>query len=139
MILRSSSVNETKKIAKQIAKKYLKNSRVFTLSGELGVGKTTFVQGFAQALGIKDKVISPTFVIIREHKLKDSKMLYHVDLYRLEDTSNIGLEEMLKDPNSIVLVEWSEKLRQQLPKETTKISIKKISENGREILVEYIT
>src|SRR3989338_1835026 len=108
----SSSEKETKQIAGRFARQITRG--VIALSGELGAGKTTFVQGFAKGLGIKEKIISPTFVLIRQHLIpNNTKTLYHIDLYRLEnkaDLKQIGLEEILLDPDNIVLIEWAEKL-----------------------------
>src|SRR3989304_1778394 len=96
----SHSANETKQIAEKLAKVVQKTllqqiqgrmahpkSNIFALTGELGAGKTIFAQGFAKGLGIKEKIISPTFVLIRQHKIPNTtKTLYHIDLYRLENT-----------------------------------------------------
>lgn len=119
----SSSDEETKQIAAKLAKENKGN--VFALSGNLGAGKTTFVQGFAKGSGIKEKIISPTFVLIRQHQIPSTtKALYHIDLYRLDKMDHLGLEEIWSDPNNIVLIEWAEKLK-KLPKGTIKISIQK--------------
>ncbi len=84
----SNSRYDTRKIALKLAKK--EQGRVFALTGELGAGKTIFVQGFAKGLGIKEKMISPTFVLIRQYKIPETKkILYHIDLYRTEDTSGL--------------------------------------------------
>ncbi len=103
----SSSEEQTKEIAQQLAK--TSKNHIFALSGELGAGKTIFVQGFAKGLGIQDKIISPTFVLIRQHKIPNTaKTLYHLDLYRLGDTVNpkeLGLEEIWSDPNNIVSIQ----------------------------------
>ena len=130
----SGSDIETKAIAAKLAKST--EARVFALSGELGAGKTTFVQGFAEALGIKEKIISPTFVLIRQHKIPCSKKtLYHIDLYRIDDISNIGLEEILSNPDNIVLIEWAEKIENILPENALKINITKSEENQRLITI----
>ncbi|MDP3948225.1 MAG: tRNA (adenosine(37)-N6)-threonylcarbamoyltransferase complex ATPase subunit type 1 TsaE [bacterium] len=126
----SNSEQETKLIAEKIAKET--KGHIFALTGELGAGKTIFAQGFAKGLGIKDRIISPTFVLIRQHKIPNTaKTLYHLDLYRLEDTANLkelGLEEIWSDPNNIVLIEWAEKIK-ELPKNTIKILIQKQGDN----------
>lgn len=130
----SHSGAETKAIAAKLAKN--NKSNVFALSGELGAGKTIFAQGFAEALGIKEKIISPTFVLIRQHKIPCSKKtLYHIDLYRIDDISSIGLEEILSDSDNIVLIEWAEKIENLLPKDTLKINITKPEENQRLITI----
>src|SRR3989344_7689732 len=105
----SSSEKQTQQIARQLAKMVRQahhKRKVFALTGELGVGKTIFVQGFAKGLGVKDKIISPTFVLIHQHKIPSTaKTLYHLDLYRLEDTVNskeLGLEEIWSNPGNYV-------------------------------------
>ncbi len=115
----SRSEDETKKIAAGLVKKTKGN--IFALSGELGAGKTIFAQGFAKGLGIKDKIISPTFVLIKQY----GKNFYHIDLYRLENFSQLGLEEILSNKNNVVLIEWAEKIEKLLPKNTVKINITK--------------
>lgn len=132
----SYSENETKKIASKLARKIKAN--VIALSGELGAGKTIFVQGFAKALGIKEKIISPTFVLIRQHKIPNTKnTLYHIDLYRLEnniDIKQLGINEIISNPDNLVLIEWAEKLA-ELPKGTLKITIQKNTTDSRTILI----
>ena len=102
---KSHSEQETKQIAKNLAKHTKAN--IFALTGELGAGKTIFVQGFAKGLGITEKIISPTFVLIRQHRVpKLKKILYHIDLYRLDsvkDFKQLGLGEILEGENSIPL------------------------------------
>lgn len=134
----TNSDKETKALARKLAGKYKQG--IFALTGELGSGKTIFVQGFAKALGIKEKIISPTFVLIRQHRIPETlQTLYHIDLYRLENLTNIeqlGLQEIWSNPNSIVLIEWAEKLK-ALPKGTVKISIQKEGPNKRRIIVPF--
>ena len=131
------SDKETKLLAQKLAGKI--NKGVIALFGELGAGKTTFIQGFAKGLQIKEKIISPTFVLIRQHQIPNSdKILYHIDLYRLDsgdDLKAIGLLEVLSDPQNKVLIEWAEKAEKYLPKNAIKISIEKVSENKRNITI----
>ena len=92
----------------------LKAGDIVLLTGELGAGKTTFVQGVAKAFNIKSRVISPTFILLRRHRGKFDKRkinLYHIDLYRLEgsEIKNIGLEDVFEDSNGIFFIEWGEK------------------------------
>src|SRR3989344_2000669 len=130
----SLGTDETKAIARKFAKKF--ESGVIALTGELGAGKTTFVQGFAGGLGIKDKIISPTFVLIRQHKIpKTDKTLFHIDLYRIEKFDGLGLEEIIEDPNNIILIEWAEKASDLLPNGTTWINIVQEGENKRKITI----
>lgn len=134
----SRSPEETKKIANEIAKKYKKRSGVIALSGELGAGKTTFASGFAEGLGIKDKIISPTFVLIRQHPIpKGKRMMYHVDLYRLENINidNLGIKELFNS-DGVTLIEWAEKIKDQLPQDTIYIFLDKISKDKRSITLK---
>ncbi|MBI4039958.1 tRNA (adenosine(37)-N6)-threonylcarbamoyltransferase complex ATPase subunit type 1 TsaE, partial [Candidatus Daviesbacteria bacterium] len=99
----------------------------------------TFVQGFAQGLGIKDKIISPTFILIRIHKVpKTDQKLYHIDLYRIEgaiNTAALGLDEIFTNKSNIVLIEWAEKLGSKLPQAAIKININDLGRDKREIRV----
>lgn len=100
----SKSKTETKKLAASLSL-FLHAGDIITLTGDLGAGKTTFVSGLAKALKIKDKVISPTFNILKCYF--DAKIpLYHIDAYRLENQNiNIGLEEYIEG-NGICVIEW---------------------------------
>ncbi len=132
----SRSGEQTKNLASNFAQKY-KSGGVIALYGDLGAGKTTFTQGFAAGLGIKDKITSPTFILMRQHKLPElESYLYHLDLYRLEaGFEAIGLEEILSDPGNIVLIEWAEKIDHLLPKNATKISFEKLDNQSRKISI----
>lgn len=139
MIYQTHSAKQTQNLAKKLAAKYLKRGGVIALIGPLGAGKTTFTQGFAQGLGIKDRIISPTFILIRQHPIpKTTHIFYHIDLYRLEEESEInqlGLEELLTSQNRVVLIEWAEKIERHLPKNTVKIYFEPVSENTRKITI----
>lgn len=136
----SNSPEETREIAKKLSQEY-KGGGIFALSGTLGAGKTTFIQGFAKGLGITERLLSPTFVIMRQHEIPGNKevRLYHIDLYRLDEITEIeslGLSEVFSNPKNIVFIEWSEKIGNLLPKQAIKINIEITSESTREITVE---
>lgn len=106
----SNSTNETKKIAAAFAAT-LKGGEVVALEGEIGAGKTTFVQGLAAALGAEGLARSPTFTVMNVYPTTGEKIktIVHVDAYRLrtpEDLFNLGLEEWMGRADSIVLIEW---------------------------------
>lgn len=114
------------------------------LTGSLGAGKTTFVQGIARGLGIKARINSPTFIILREYPVKSRQGLvsafYHVDLYRLEqnleeEVRNLGLLDLMKEGRSIIVIEWAEKIRDLLPDETRWVEFEE-TENGRRIIIK---
>lgn len=98
-----------------------KHALVLALVGELGSGKTTFIQGFLRGLGIRKRIASPTFIIFRRFTLSDSRFanVYHVDVYRIRKPRELKLLEfgkILADPQNIVLIEWAEKVERILPK-----------------------
>lgn len=132
----TKSARETFNLGQKLANN-LKTGGVVALYGELGSGKTTFVQGLARGLRIKKRIISPTFIFIRSYTLYHKPYtLYHVDLYRierLEDIRGLGLEEILADPRNIVAIEWAERIKGILPKKRIDIRFKYIDENTREI------
>ena len=133
----SSSVDETKNFAKNIAMD-LKTPQLIALYGNLGSGKTNFVQGLAAGLGIKKRVLSPTFVFVREYQLDNKKMFFHVDLYRLDssrDIATIGLSDILKTRNAIIAIEWPEKIEKLLPASTIKINFDTTGEKSRKIVI----
>lgn len=112
----SHSPEQTKQFAATLARQ-LRGGDVIFLHGPLGSGKTTFVQGLARGLGVREYVQSPTFILLMEHRGMTAEgtpvRLYHVDLYRLEETSELttlGLEDCLDDPQGIVVIEWAERL-----------------------------
>ncbi|MCK9446629.1 tRNA (adenosine(37)-N6)-threonylcarbamoyltransferase complex ATPase subunit type 1 TsaE [bacterium] len=140
----TESYLETQDIGMALAEetKNREKAIVFGLSGELGAGKTTFLQGFAKGLGIKEKVISPTFVIMNRFDIKkgEFKNFYHLDCYRIEKASemdNLGFEEIIADPKNIVCIEWPEKIKKILPEELISIKFKITKENNREITIDY--
>lgn len=111
-----SSVEETWKLAERLAGE-LKPGDVVCLEGDLGAGKTTFVQGLAAALGLPGRVTSPTFCLVQEHEASDGRLLVHMDLYRLtseDDVIAIGWEDYLSR-GAVVAVEWPERAGSLIP------------------------
>lgn len=137
MIFYTSSLKETQKIAALLAceilnqkKPFFKNQAlVFTLSGNLGAGKTSFVQGFMKGAGIKKKITSPSFILFKRFKIQNLrfKNIYHIDCYRIHkpnEFSSIGIKEILNNPQNIVLIEWPERIKRVLPKNAVVIKLK---------------
>ncbi len=103
---------------------------VICLIGELGSGKTVFVKGFAQALGINETITSPTFTIVKEYESGEIP-LYHMDVYRLEDNKdNIGLTDYF-NKGGITIIEWADMIESELPEERLDIRFRVVDENTR--------
>ena len=141
----TKSAEDTKELGKKLSAD-LKDGDVVALVGDLGSGKTTFAQGFAQGLGIKENIISPSFIIMRTYKIPPGHpelvggSLYHLDLYRLEEDVeqeliNIGFNEILNDKKAVVLIEWAEKAKDFLPKKTKWVNFEYLNENERRTTV----
>lgn len=138
----TNSIIETEALASDFLKTLKKKDKavVIGLKGDLGSGKTTFVKGIAKALGLKQTVSSPTFVIEKIYILdnQEFKHLIHIDAYRLEsgkELINLGWKEISNDSNNLIFIEWPERIEEILPKDAKEIQFKFINENTREISV----
>lgn len=139
MVIETYGADETFKLGKDIGLK-VKPGQVICLNGDLGVGKTVFTQGFADGLGIKEPINSPTFTIVQEY-YEGRMPLYHFDVYRIGDISEmdeIGYEEYFFS-DGVSLVEWGNIIEELLPENTVNITIEKCLEKGfdyRRITIE---
>lgn len=142
----SFSLIETQKIAKSLAKKlkpHKTKAQIIGLIGDLGSGKTTFVSGFLKAFGVKSSA-SPTFVLMRRKEInhKSFKNIYHIDFYRIKNKAelkSLKIEELFKNPQNILLIEWANKIYGFLPKSAIKIYFKHgQKENERQIILKNI-
>ncbi len=124
----SHNESDTIELAQNLESEKFPNM-VICLDGELGSGKTFFTKAFAQAMGITDEVTSPTFNIIKEYN--GELPMYHMDVYRVENNvDNLGLTEYF-DKGGVTIIEWSEMIKDYLPKERLDIRIKIVDENTR--------
>lgn len=134
--------SQTKKLGFVLEKEVLQgglrgHATVIGLQGELGAGKTTFAQGVAKGLGVKEKILSPTFVIIKKYEIpsfakalegkQNSRFssLYHIDCYRIKDEQDLvslGWDKIVSDPRNLLLIEWPERIPKILPQDTISIS-----------------
>ena len=134
----TKSARETQKLGEKLANS-LKGGGLIALYGELGSGKTTFVKGLAKGLGIKKRIISPTFVFIRPYTLVAKPYtLYHVDLYRIgkaDEIKGLGLDEIFNDKEAIVAIEWAEKIKKLLPRERIEVYFEYLGEKKRKIKI----
>ena len=137
----------------------MSRSGVVALYGNLGSGKTTFVQGLARGFGIKKRIISPTFIIVRQYKVSPLRSpfghlgggegirpstharcntFYHVDLYRIENQREIegmGLREIINDGKNTIVIEWAEKMQNLLPKKRWDVEFKDLGGSKRKITI----
>ncbi|MDY2842459.1 MAG: tRNA (adenosine(37)-N6)-threonylcarbamoyltransferase complex ATPase subunit type 1 TsaE [Treponema sp.] len=122
MNFQTNSAEETIELGKKIGS-FLKGGEIFAMQGTLAAGKTTITKGIAQALNVKDEITSPTFCLISEYEGKIP--LYHMDVYRLnggEDFINLGAEDLIYG-KGVSIIEWSEKIMEELPKSTIILKI----------------
>ncbi|HCM36621.1 MAG: tRNA (adenosine(37)-N6)-threonylcarbamoyltransferase complex ATPase subunit type 1 TsaE [Candidatus Wildermuthbacteria bacterium RIFCSPLOWO2_02_FULL_47_9c] len=146
--IETRSSEETKKVARQFVKQLFEKqpkaerARVIALQGELGSGKTTFIQSVARGLGIKEKVLSPTFVIVKSYSLSRAaygiRNLYHVDCYRLKgpkELKELGWDSIVSDPRNLILIEWPERILKILPEDITILKFLIKGEKEREIAI----
>ena len=129
------SADEKTALGYKIGKK-LKKGDIIAMQGTLAAGKTTITKGIAQALDISEEITSPTFCLISEYYGK--MPLYHMDVYRLdgtEDFINLGVDDMLYG-DGVCIIEWSEKIMDELPKNTIILRILPQDDNSRKIEIE---
>jgi tRNA threonylcarbamoyladenosine biosynthesis protein TsaE len=148
----TESAAGTKKLGEKLAREILKKKAsetafIIGLEGELGGGKTTFLQGFAKGLGIKEKILSPTFVILKRFSAQGGpasgwKYFYHLDCYRInkpKEILDLGFKEIISNSRNIVAIEWAERIKKILPKNTLIIRFRFIDEKKRKICIERLT
>jgi len=157
MEILTTSPRQTKRIGEILAAEIWrsfpkKEAFIVGLKGGLGGGKTTFVQGFARGLGIREKILSPTFVVMKKWimpvsakknttSIKPSTFyFFHIDCYRLQKPQEIlalGFKKIISEKRNIVVVEWAEKIREVLPKRTLWINFNFIDKKTRRISLAF--
>jgi tRNA threonylcarbamoyladenosine biosynthesis protein TsaE len=136
--LRARTAEETRAVGAAIAP-LLRPGDVVALGGELGAGKTTLVQGAAAALGVRQRVLSPTFTLVKEYE--GWIPIHHLDVYRLrriQDVLDLGFEEMI-DSGAVVFIEWGDAIEALLPEDHLDVDLVAIEDSEeRRIAVEAI-
>ena len=133
--LKTNTAEETIELGRKIGRLLTKGD-VIAMQGTLAAGKTTITKGIAESLGVTDTITSPTFCLISEYSGK--MPLYHMDVYRLdgtEDFINLGVDDMLYG-DGVCIIEWSEKIMDELPKNTIILRILPQDDNSRKIEIE---
>lgn len=145
VIIISNSASKTKKIGFDLAKNLKKRqtnqkrSLVVALEGNLGSGKTTFIQGFATGLEVRENVLSPTFLILKKFTIasKNYKNFYHIDAYRLKNPDELlelGFGDLIKNPENLIIIEWADKIKKILPVDFLRIEFINMGSNMRRII-----
>ncbi|HNW71408.1 MAG TPA: tRNA (adenosine(37)-N6)-threonylcarbamoyltransferase complex ATPase subunit type 1 TsaE [Candidatus Paceibacterota bacterium] len=150
----SKNIEETREIAEDFFSKLkpIKNqATIVCLFGDLGAGKTAFTQSVAKNLGIKRKVASPTFVIMKNYELPNNTIrknfsessffehFIHIDAYRLKNEKELlqlGFEGVISNPKNLVFIEWPENIKKALPKKHYKIEISHTKEGHRKFKIK---
>lgn len=145
------SPEETARLAERLVRALAEREQgrgtatLVALSGDLGAGKTTFTQGVARALGVEDRVTSPTFVIERIYGLPETapwRHLVHIDAYRLsgdEELGTIGWYDVATDPRNLVFMEWPERVERGVPERAVRIVFEEVDENTRNIHIHGLS
>ncbi|HKY52991.1 MAG TPA: tRNA (adenosine(37)-N6)-threonylcarbamoyltransferase complex ATPase subunit type 1 TsaE [Anaerolineales bacterium] len=129
----SRSPEQTRRVGRRLGEA-LEMGDVICLQGELGAGKTTFVQGIAQGWGSLDSVSSPTFILVNVYRRADRSQLFHLDAYRLDsapEAEELDLDSMLSQ--GALLIEWPERMNGLIPKERLWVNLEHIDEEEREM------
>ncbi len=133
--LRTTSPSETQQLGVQVARR-LESGDVLALVGELGAGKTNFVQGLAHGLGVKESVHSPTFILANEYR-SGRLPLFHVDAYRIAgagEAIGFGFDDYLND-EGVTVIEWADRIRAALPPEHLTLEFRDVGETERSITI----
>lgn len=141
MVIETRSPEETFRLGRKLGEA-ARPGQVFTLTGDLGTGKTVFTQGFAKGLGVEEPVNSPTFTIVQVYD-EGRLPLYHFDVYRIgdvEEMEEVGFEDYVMG-DGVSLIEWAELISEILPEKRTAVRIEKDLEQGfdyRKITIEEL-
>lgn len=130
----SRSPEQTRRLGMRMGT-LLRRGDVLCLEGDLGSGKTTFVQGIAQGWGSVDAVSSPSFMLVNQYRQPDGSLMHHMDAYRLESAEeaiDLDLDAMLA--GGILVVEWADRIRQALPQDNLKINFSWVNDEQRNML-----
>ena len=133
--METDSAEETQALGSRLARAFA-DGDVLALSGDLGAGKTTFVQGLARGLGITAPVTSPTFVLINRYRTPEGRTLQHADCYRLQraplEMWDVGLDDLMNGDDTVI-IEWADRLPGLLPSEHLEIRFEYLDENRRRL------
>ena len=133
-----TSIKETSDFAVEFLTSHL-TGNVVGLIGDLGAGKTTFVQQIGEYLGIKTPIVSPTYMLLKTYKIdsfQDFNALLHLDMYRIntwDEVESLGLPELWSDKKNLIIVEWADRIKDHLPENAQYINFEHVNENTRTV------
>lgn len=136
-VIHISDVGDLERAAAEFASQ-IGERRIFTFYGEMGAGKTTFISALARHLGVDEgEANSPSFAIVNEYTAADGSVIYHFDLYRLDNEAeayDIGVDDYF-DSGSLCLIEWPERLGSLLPDDAVRVDIRVNDDNSRDLII----
>lgn len=144
LTLETPTAAETRRLGEMLGR-YARGGQVLALHGDLGAGKTTFVQGLAAGLGVQARVTSPTFVLVNDYAAGRTLHLVHVDTYRLGDgnsdvlgeAATFGLDDFLDDPEAVIAIEWAERVAPLLPPDHLDVSLSVVEGSPDERIIGF--
>jgi len=141
----TKNFKETQQLAERLVEQLItaphRGALVLALRGDLGAGKTTFIQGLGKALGVKEKILSPTFVIMKHFNILSSDYFsdfYHLDCYRIESSGDLevlNFKEIINEPKNLVVIEWAERIKKALPSDAVWLEFEHGGEDVRKIQI----
>ena len=135
LVVETTSPEETRAVGAALARSFAGAAR-FSLEGDLGSGKTVLARGICEGLGVEEPVTSPTYTLRHDYVASDGRPVLHVDCFRLKNASEVGALALEESDDAVVLVEWGDRIRDELPADTVRVSIKTIDESTRRIRIE---
>ncbi len=117
---------------------YCNGYKIFTFTGDLGAGKTTFIKAMCSQLGVLETVTSPTYSLIQEYRTEDELIIYHMDFYRInspQEAMEAGAEEIISS-GAFCMIEWPDKVNRLLPDNVAKLNIIFLKEQQRKMVVQ---
>jgi len=141
----TKNFEETQRLAEELVSRLIKmphsGALVLALEGNLGAGKTTFIQGLGRALKIEERILSPTFVIMKHFSLPATEPFsdfYHLDCYRIESAGDLDLlifKEIVSKQKNLVVIEWAERIKKDLPPDSVWLTLEHGGEDKRKIKI----
>ena len=135
LVVETASPEDTRAVGAALAKSFAGAAR-FSLEGDLGSGKTVLARGICEGLGVEEPVTSPTYTLRHDYVAADGRPVLHVDCFRLKNASEVGALALDESDDAVVLVEWGDRIRDELPSDTVRVSIEMVDESHRRIRIE---